>query len=102
MATIFARVLSLPRVGVDESFFELGGHSFLARPLIGAVNDALGAELSVQSLFRSPTVEQLVIDAAQGAADSIDDSLRRLLPLRTSGTKSPLFAVHPATGISWG
>ncbi|WP_193096104.1 non-ribosomal peptide synthetase [Brevibacterium sp. FME17] len=102
VAMVFARVLALPRVGVDESFFELGGHSFLARPLIAAVNDALGAELSVQSLFRSPTVEQLVVEAAQGTANSIDDSLQRLLPLRTSGSKSPLFAVHPATGISWG
>ncbi|SDS75748.1 amino acid adenylation domain-containing protein [Brevibacterium sandarakinum] len=102
VATIFAEVLTLPRVGVDESFFELGGHSFLARPLIAAVNDALGAELSVQSLFRSPTVEQLVADADAGTADSIGDSLQRLLPLRTAGAKPPLFAVHPATGISWG
>ncbi|MDN5635718.1 MAG: thioesterase domain-containing protein, partial [Brevibacterium sp.] len=102
VATIFAEVLTLPRVGVDESFFELGGHSFLARPLIAAVNDALGAELSVQSLFRSPTVEQLVADADEGATDSIGDSLQRLLPLRTAGAKPPLFAVHPATGISWG
>ena len=102
VATVFARVLSLPRVGVDESFFELGGHSFLARPLIVAVNEALDAELSVQSLFRSPTVEQLVTEAGQGGTDSVEDSLQRLLPLRTSGTKSPLFAVHPATGISWG
>ena len=102
VAAIFAEVLSLPRVGIDESFFELGGHSFLARPLIAAVNEALGAELSVQSLFRSPTVEQLVAEAGQETADSIGDSLQRLLPLRTTGTKSPLFTVHPATGISWG
>ncbi|MCF2587137.1 non-ribosomal peptide synthetase [Brevibacterium sp. UCMA 11752] len=102
VAAIFADVLSLPRVGIDESFFELGGHSFLARPLIAAVNEALGAELSVQSLFRSPTVEQLVAEAGQENADSVRDSLQRLLPLRTTGTKAPLFTVHPATGISWG
>ena len=102
VAAIFAEVLSLPRVGIDESFFELGGHSFLARPLIAAVNEALGAELSVQSLFRSPTVEQLVDEAGQETADSVRDSLQRLLPLRTTGTKAPLFTVHPATGISWG
>lgn len=102
VATIFAEVLTLPRVGVDESFFELGGHSFLARPLIAAVNDALGAKLSVQSLFRSPTVEALVAEADQGTTDPVGDSLQRLLPLRTAGTKPPLFTVHPATGISWG
>ena len=102
VAAIFARVLSLPRVGIDESFFELGGHSFLARPLIAAVNEAFGADLSVQALFRSPTVEQLVREVGRGGADSIADSLHRLLPLRRAGPKPPLFAVHPATGISWG
>lgn len=102
VAAIFARVLSLPHVGVDESFFELGGHSFLARPLIAEVNEGLEADLSVQALFRSPTVEQLVLEAGRGGAGSIADSLHRLLPLRSAGTKPPLFAVHPATGISWG
>ncbi|WCI08351.1 alpha/beta fold hydrolase [Arthrobacter sp. OVS8] len=95
-------MLSLDRAGVDESFFELGGHSFLARPLIAQVNAALGTDLTVQSLFRAPTVEGLLREAAKGAAESAADSLRQLLPLRTTGTKLPLFAVHPASGISWG
>ena len=102
VAGIFAEVLSLERVGVDDSFFELGGHSFLARPLIAKVNAALGTDLQVQSLFRAPTVEGLLREASKGAAESAADSLRQLLPLRTSGTKLPLFAVHPASGISWG
>ena len=99
---MFAEVLSLDRVGVDESFFELGGHSFLARPLITKINAALGTDLQVQSLFRAPTVEGLLREASKGAAESTAESLRQLLPLRTSGTKLPLFAVHPASGISWG
>ncbi|MDJ0352672.1 non-ribosomal peptide synthetase [Pseudarthrobacter sp. PH31-O2] len=102
VAAIFADVLSLDRAGVDESFFELGGHSFLARPLIAKVNAALGTELTVQSLFRAPTVEGLLREASKGAQESAADSLRQLLPLRTTGTKLPLFAVHPASGISWG
>ncbi len=102
VAQIFAVVLSLPEVGVDESFFELGGHSFLAQPLISQINAALGSELPVQSLFKSPTVEALVREASKGAAESVADSLGRVLPLRTTGSKAPLFAVHPATGISWG
>ena len=102
VAGVFAEVLSLDRVGVDESFFELGGHSFLARPLITKINAALGTDLQVQSLFRAPTVEGLLREASKGAAESTAESLRQLLPLRTSGTKLPLFAVHPASGISWG
>ncbi|RAX47177.1 non-ribosomal peptide synthetase [Arthrobacter sp. AQ5-06] len=102
VAGIFADVLSLDRAGVDESFFELGGHSFLAQPLIARVNAALGTDLQVQSLFRAPTVEGLLLEASKGADESAADSLRQLLPLRTTGTRQPLFAVHPASGISWG
>lgn len=102
VAQIFAEVLSLPSVGVDESFFDLGGHSFLAQQLISKVNDALGAELPVQSLFRSPSVGQLLREASKGADENVADSLRRVLPLRASGDKAPLFAIHPATGVAWG
>ncbi|CAN7485074.1 amino acid adenylation domain-containing protein [Arthrobacter sp. LjRoot14] len=102
VARIFAELLSLDRAGVDESFFELGGHSFLAQPLIARINAALGTSLQVQSLFRSPTVEGLLREAAQGGEESTADSLKQLLPLRTAGSKPPLFAVHPASGIGWG
>ena len=102
VAAIFADVLSLDRAGVDESFFELGGHSFLAQPLIARVNAALGTDLQVQSLFRAPTVEGLLQEASKGSDDSAADGLRQLLPLRGTGTLHPLFAVHPASGISWG
>ncbi|WP_269045232.1 non-ribosomal peptide synthetase [Paenarthrobacter sp. Z7-10] len=102
VAQIFADVLSLPVVGVDESFFDLGGHSFLAQPLISRINDALGTDLPVQSLFRAPTVEQLVAEASKGAGESVAASLERVLPLRSTGSKAPLFAVHPASGVSWG
>lgn len=102
VATIFADVLGAERVGVDESFFDLGGHSFVAQELITRVNDALGSDLAVQTLFRSPTVEALVHEAGRGAGESVADSLRPLLPLRTSGNLEPLFAVHPASGVAWG
>ncbi|MCT9868271.1 non-ribosomal peptide synthetase [Paenarthrobacter aurescens] len=102
VAAIFADVLSLDRAGVDESFFELGGHSFLAQPLIARINAALGTSLQVQSLFRSPTVEGLLWEASRGVEENAAETLRQILPLRTTGTKAPLFAVHPASGIAWG
>ena len=47
-------------------------------------------------------MEGLLLEAAKGAEESAADSLRQILPLRTAGSKAPLFAVHPASGISWG
>ncbi|HTQ19128.1 non-ribosomal peptide synthetase, partial [Mycobacterium sp.] len=59
LAGIYARVLGLERVGVDDSFFDLGGESLSAMRLIGAVNATLDADLSVRAVFESPTIAQL-------------------------------------------
>ena len=43
LAGIYAQVLGLKRVGVDDSFFDLGGDSLSAMRVIAAVNTALDA-----------------------------------------------------------
>jgi len=59
LAGIFAQVLGVDRVGVDDSFFDLGGDSISAMRVIAAVNTALDAQLAVYTLFESPTVSSL-------------------------------------------
>ena len=43
LAGIYARVLGVERVGVDDSFFELGGDSLSAMRLVAAINKSLDA-----------------------------------------------------------
>ncbi|SEG92212.1 nonribosomal peptide synthetase DhbF [Saccharopolyspora kobensis] len=95
---LFAEVLGLPRVGTEDSFFDLGGHSLLAAKLIGRIRDALGVRVNVGSLFAAPTVVGLAERLHDGGGR---DALEILLPLRTSGSKPPLFCVHPAAGLAW-
>ncbi|WP_431236964.1 amino acid adenylation domain-containing protein [Mycolicibacterium aichiense] len=70
LAGIFAQVLGVERVGIDDSFFDLGGDSLLAMRLIAAVNASLDASIAVRALFEAPTIAQLAprIEGDEGGA----------------------------------
>ncbi|WP_068925909.1 amino acid adenylation domain-containing protein [Planobispora rosea] len=98
LCALFAEVLDLPRVGADDGFFDLGGHSLLAVRLVSRIKEVLGAEVTIGALFEAPTAAGL---AALTESGSRTDPLAVLLPLRESGSRPPLFCVHPAGGLSW-
>ncbi|OBH24462.1 hypothetical protein A5692_04715 [Mycobacterium sp. E342] len=68
MAGIYAQILGIERVGIDDSFFDLGGDSLSAMRLMAAINTSLGGGLSVRAVFEAPTIAQLAprIDANAG------------------------------------
>nr|WP_237710358.1 non-ribosomal peptide synthase/polyketide synthase [Mycobacteroides abscessus] len=67
LAGIYARVLDVERVGVDDSFFDLGGDSVSTMRLVAAVNAALNADLSARTVFEAPTIAQLAPRIGEGA-----------------------------------
>ncbi|CAM3698150.1 amino acid adenylation domain-containing protein [Kibdelosporangium persicum] len=98
LVSLFAEVLGLPGVAVDQGFFELGGHSLLAARLVTRIKAVLGHELPVRAVFESPTVAELA--QRLGVGDK-REAMDALLPLRSTGNRPPLFCMPPASGMSW-
>jgi amino acid adenylation domain-containing protein len=99
LCDLFAEVLGLPETGVHTDFFRTGGHSLLGLRLISRIRAVAGAEVNIATLFETPTVAGLAQRLAEGG--EAPDPFAALLPLRPSGTRPPLFCVHPAAGLSW-
>ena len=59
LCAIFASVLDLPDIGIDDSFFDVGGQSLQAMRLLNRIKSELRIELLINVLFDFPTVAEL-------------------------------------------
>jgi acyl carrier protein len=83
IAEIVATTLGLKQVGIDDNFFLLGGHSLLGTQVIVRIADTLGVELSLHTLFESPTIAELSLVVERLILTKLDamsdDEIQRLL-----------------------
>src|SRR6185312_12899738 len=81
--------------GVHDDFFALGGQSILAARLVVEVKRATGAAISVSTVAAARTIAELA-----EVIESGDDSRQspRLVPMRRTGNRDPLFLVHCGGG----
>ncbi|WP_156662581.1 condensation domain-containing protein, partial [Mycobacterium sp. 1274761.0] len=68
LAAVYAHVLGIERVGIDDSFFDLGGDSLTAMRVIAAINKSFTTDLPVRAMFEAPTVAQLAPHISENAS----------------------------------
>ncbi len=76
LASIYAQVLGLERVGVDESFFELGGDSILSMQVVARAH-AAGVLCRPRDIFVEQTVARVarVVGVTTGAGGPVDEGV---------------------------
>jgi thioesterase domain-containing protein/malonyl CoA-acyl carrier protein transacylase len=92
LAGLWAEVLKVPEVGLDDDYFALGGNSLLAASLMAGIETRFGVKLPLSSIIEAPTVAQFArLMDSRG-------SHRPLVVIKNGGDKTPLFLVHDADG----
>lgn len=125
LATAWCTALGLPEISVDQNFFELGGSSLQAAMLTAKLSEDLGLHVPTSLLFDLADISQVAqrlvqlyevqiaerfgmasvtayatCSHASGYVNHALGGLHPLLaPLKTDGTRTPMFLVHPPGGI---
>ncbi|KPI30274.1 acyl carrier protein familyprotein, partial [Actinobacteria bacterium OK074] len=55
LCALFADLLGLPGVGIDDNLFTLGGDSLIAIRLAARIQTQLGTHITVRDIFHTPT-----------------------------------------------
>lgn len=95
LANLWKELLKLDKVSRHDDFFRLGGISLMAVQMASRLRKVLGKPIAVRDLFIEPTIA--------GFARTLDSQTRpghhsNLVPVRRTGSKRPLFLVHPLGG----
>ncbi len=106
LAALWREVLRVDAVGGTDNFFALGGTSLSALRLYGRIEQEFGVRLPLPTLFGAPTLESLAevlapsVPAPKSAAPPPKSAApSTVVPLRASGSKLPLFCIHPDHGL---
>src|SRR6185369_4820790 len=59
LAAVFAEVLGLEQVGIEDNFFEVGGHSLRAIRAVAQIRQVFEVEIEVHDLFSNAVVAEL-------------------------------------------
>jgi amino acid adenylation domain-containing protein len=92
VAAIWKESLNLENIDIFSNFFEMGGHSLIAVRVMSKLEQKTGIRLPLSSLFEHSTIEAFAKLVTKGS--KIYSNC--LVPIKSNGSKVPLFIVHGA------
>lgn len=99
LVRIWESVFGLHPIGIHDHFFALGGHSLVGIKLIAAIERESGQRVSLETVFREPTIARLAQVLQQHRAPAPSS----LIEIQPRGSQPPVFLVHGAGGgMLWG
>ncbi|PPJ36326.1 non-ribosomal peptide synthetase, partial [Nocardia nova] len=107
VARAFEHVLGLTHVGADDDFYALGGNSLRSVQVASELTKELHFEIPLGWMLSDPNPADLAKRIETGMSNGHHESgpaafgLDVVLPIRTGGSRPPLFCIHPASGLSW-
>ena len=89
-AKMWALIIGIEQVDLNDNFFEIGGDSLAATELIAAIEQVAGQRLTLAASFQAPTIKQLAALIKQ------DDPgwLPYVVPIQAGGSRLPFFCVE--------
>lgn len=90
---LWKKILGIESMGIDDDFFDLGGHSLKAVQLMAEIKKQKDLSIPLASLIQNSTVRAFAPLLNSQDKNSFWECL---VPIRTTGTKTPLFLIHGA------
>ena len=98
LAQIWSGLLKTQGVRRNDSFFSLGGHSLLALQLFANIAKQFNVTIAMGALIEAPTLRSLSVAIKDARAGNTSPGLAPIVPIRRSGSSSPLFCIHGGDG----
>jgi amino acid adenylation domain-containing protein len=96
---IWEKLLRIKKIGIHDNFFELGGNSLLSMQVVAEIYKQTHKLISISEIFKAPTPYSLA-KKMQGLTNNIS-STENILSIQTEGNNSPIFLIHPISGLSF-
>lgn len=99
MTALWADVMYLDSVGLDDDFFELGGDSLVAATLVIAVKAAFGVEVRESQIPELNTPRRLLTLVGDHGRPTHRQLPSNVIAINPTGRRPPMFLIHGAAGI---